>query len=188
MTKEFDDKLDRAARQLATEISPESDLWPGIASAIATPKRSRWTPMLAQAAAIVLLVGTSSAVTYVVTKDSSGPVVSVAPELVFEQAAFGGNYHLGPGFQDARNSLRDDLDIELARLSDEAREVPVDDAARERIKFISDRINSGHDPRYVGDLVCDGILNNHAYIFTDREHEPTIRARFEGILAAYERV
>jgi len=122
MSKEFDDKLDRTARQLATEISPERDLWPGIAEAITTPKRSRWTPMLAQAAAVVLLVGMSSAVTYIVTKDSSGPVVSVAPELVFEQAAFGGNYHLGPGFQDARNSLRDDLDIELARLSDESRE------------------------------------------------------------------
>ena len=67
-------------------------------------------------------------------------------------------------------------------------EVPVDDAALERIKAISDRIRTGHDPRYVGDLVCDGILNNHAYIFTDREHEPTIRARFEGILAAYERL
>ena len=122
MNKEFDDKLDRTARQLATEISPERDLWPGIAEAITTPKRSRWTPMLAQAAAVVLLVGMSSAVTYIVTKDSSGPVVSVAPELVFEQAAFGGNYHLGPGFQDARNSLRDDLDIELARLSDESRD------------------------------------------------------------------
>jgi hypothetical protein len=122
MTKEFDDKLDRTARQLATEISPERDLWPGVAEAITAPRRSRWTPMLAQAAAVVLLVGTSSAVTYIATKDSSGPVVAVAPELVFEQAAFGGNYHLGPGFQDARNSLRDDLDVELARLSDEARE------------------------------------------------------------------
>jgi len=122
MTNEFDDKLDRAAQQLATEISPERDLWPGIAEAIVTPRRSRWTPMLAQAAAIVLLVGASSAVTYIATKDSSGPVVSVAPELIFEQAAFGSNYHLGPGFQDARNSLRDDLDVELARLSAEARE------------------------------------------------------------------
>lgn len=67
-------------------------------------------------------------------------------------------------------------------------EVPVDDKALERIKAISDRLKTGHDPRYVGDLVCDGIVNNHAYIFTDREHEPTIRARFEGILAAYERL
>jgi len=122
MTEEFDNKLDRAARQLATEIAPEHDLWPGIAEAIAVPERSRWTPMLAQAAAIVLLVGASSAVTYVAVKDDQGPVVSVAPELIFEQAAFGGNYHLGPGFQDARNSLRVELDAELDRLSPEARE------------------------------------------------------------------
>jgi hypothetical protein len=53
-------------------------------------------------------------------KDNNGPVVNIAPELVFEQASFGGNYHLGPGFQDARNSLRAALDVELARLSPEA--------------------------------------------------------------------
>lgn len=120
MTEEFDDKLDRAARQLATEISPERDLWPEIAAEITAPRRSRWMPMLAQAAAVVLLVGASSAVTYVAVKDDSGPVVNIAPELVFEQASFGGNYHLGPGFQDARNSLRAALDVELERLSPDA--------------------------------------------------------------------
>lgn len=121
MTQEFDDKLDRAARQLATEISPERDLWPDIIAEITAPKRSRWTPMFAQAAAIVLLVGASSAVTYVAVKNDNIPVVSIAPELVFEQASFGGNYHLGPGFQDARNGLRAELDVELARLSAETR-------------------------------------------------------------------
>ena len=120
MTEEFDDKLDRAARQLATEISPERDLWPEIATAIHTPKRSRWTPMLAQAAAVVLLVGASSLVTYVAVKND-GPTVTIRPELVFEQASFGGNHNLGPGFQDARNGLRAELDAELARLSPEAR-------------------------------------------------------------------
>lgn len=122
MTEEFDDKLDRAAGQLATEISPERDLWPDIAARISAPKRSRWTPMFAQAAAIVLLVGASSAITYVAVKNDSGPVVSIAPELVFEQASFGGNYHLGPGFLDARNGLRAKLDVELARLSVETRD------------------------------------------------------------------
>jgi hypothetical protein len=121
MTEEFDNKLDRAARALATEISPERDLWPGIAEAIGKPQRSRWTPMLAQAAAVVLLVGASSAVTYLVVKDSNGPVTTVAPELVFEQASFGNHYNLGPGFQDARNGLRDELDVELANLSPQAR-------------------------------------------------------------------
>ena len=122
MTEEFDDKLDKAARQLVTEISPERDLWPDIASAITEPKRSRWTPMLAQAAAVVLLVGASSAVTYVAVKSDNGQTIEIPSELVFEQASFGGNYHLGPGFQDARNSLRAELDVELERLSPEARD------------------------------------------------------------------
>ena len=117
MNDSFDDKLDRLAGQLATEVTPERDLWPGIEEAIAEPRRSRWSPMLFQAAAIVLLIGASSAVTYVAVKGDTGPIVQVAPELVFEEAAFGGDYHLGPGFQDARNSLRADLDAELARLS-----------------------------------------------------------------------
>lgn len=121
MTEEFDDKLDLTARQLVTQISPERDLWPGIAEAIEKPQRSRWMPVLAQAAAVVLLVGGSSAVTYLTVMDSKGPVTAVAPELVFEQAAFGTNYNLGPGFQDARNGLRAELDVELARMSPEAR-------------------------------------------------------------------
>jgi len=121
MTEEFDNKLDLAARQLATEISPERDLWPGIAEAIEKPQRSRWTPVFAQAAAIVLLIGGSSTVTYLAVVDNKGPVTAVAPELIFEQASFGNNYNLGPGFQDARNSLRDELDVELAYLSPEAR-------------------------------------------------------------------
>ncbi|MCO4810507.1 MAG: hypothetical protein KC572_02825 [Gammaproteobacteria bacterium] len=121
MTNEFDDKLDRAARQLATQIAPERDLWPDIEAAMAEPRRSRWTPMFAQAAAVVLLVGASSAITYITVKNDSAPVVSIEPELVFEQTSFGANYNLGPGFQDARNSLRAELDVELLRLSPEAR-------------------------------------------------------------------
>ena len=72
MTESNDDKLAAAAKRLATEISPERDLWPGIAEAIHTPRRSRWTPMFAQAAAIVLLIGASSAVTYVAVKGQQG--------------------------------------------------------------------------------------------------------------------
>lgn len=116
----FDEKLDQAARQLATELAPERDLWPGIEQAIRTPRRR--TPWYAQAAAVVLLVGASSGMTYLAVRGDSGPVVSVAPELIFEKAAFGGDYHLGPGFQDARNTLRAQLDTELARLSPEAQE------------------------------------------------------------------
>jgi hypothetical protein len=116
----FDDKLDQAARQLATEIAPERDLWPGIEQAIRTPRPRM--PWYAQAAAVILLVGASSSVTYLAMQDNAGPAVSVAPELVFERAAFGGEYHLGPGFQAARNSLRAQLDDELDRLSPDAQQ------------------------------------------------------------------
>ncbi len=119
MSTEFDDKLDQAARQLATEVAPQRDLWPGIEQAITQPAPRQRTPWYAQAAAVVLLVGASSAITYVAVKDSGKQVMVVDPELVFEQAAFGGNYHLGPAFQDARNSLRAQLDAELQRLSAE---------------------------------------------------------------------
>ncbi len=50
-----DEKLMKAAAQLSTEITPERDLWPGIAEVIAEPAPRRWTPMLAQAAAIASL-------------------------------------------------------------------------------------------------------------------------------------
>lgn len=117
-------------------------------------------------------------------------VVAVSESLREELAPKGvGVSILCPGFVNTNiiHSHRHLPDRFGENLSD-SDEVPVDDAALERIKAISDRIRTGHDPRYVGDLVCDGILNNHTYIFTDREHEPIIRARFEGILAAYERL
>jgi len=118
-----DDKLMKAAGQLSTEISPERDLWPDIATAIEKPAPRRWTPMLAQAAAVVLLIGASSTVTYMVTvKDNaSGPVIA-SPDMIFERASFGNRYNLGPGFQDARNSLVAELEFELQRLSPEVQE------------------------------------------------------------------
>ena len=77
--------------------------------------------MLAQAAAVVLLVGASSGITYILTSDSGGPATQVSPELVFEQASFGTDYNLGPEFQEARNGLRAELDAEMDRLSPETR-------------------------------------------------------------------
>ena len=123
MTEQIDDKLMQAAGALATDIVPQRDLWPGIAKAIATPARRRWSPMLAQAAAVIMLVGALSAVTYTVMKGESGPVGTIiaTPEMVFEQASFGSRYSLGPGFQDARNSLVAELDVELAKMSPEDR-------------------------------------------------------------------
>lgn len=120
MSNESEDRFVEAARRLATEIRPERDLWPDISAAIDAPKRPKWVPMFAQAAAVVLLVGASSAITYVAVKGQQGFAPEIAPALVFEQTSFGGRYNLGPGFQDARALLAAELDVELARLSPES--------------------------------------------------------------------
>lgn len=117
-----DEQLMQSAQRLAQAISPERDLWPRIAAAMDdAPRRSAWTPLLAQAAAVVLLVAASSAITYVAVTGQQRPITSVSPELLFEQASFGGRYTLGPGFQDARDTLAAQLDVELERLSPESR-------------------------------------------------------------------
>jgi hypothetical protein len=121
MTDMNEDKLVSTASRLTTEIAPERDLWPGIAEGIQAPRRQSWAPVFAQAAAIVLLIGASSAVTYVTVKGQQQPVTQVTPELMFEQTSFGGRYNLGPDFQDARAELATQLDVELAKLSPESR-------------------------------------------------------------------
>lgn len=118
-----DDKLMEQAAQLATEISPERDLWPDIEAAISAPAQpSRRTPYWVQAAAVVLLVAGSSAVTWMVASDgASVSPGTVATSLDSEFVSFGRGFELGQGFQAARSNLAADLDVELARLSPEAR-------------------------------------------------------------------
>lgn len=118
----FDDKLMEAAQALGTDVTPERDLWPEIESAIARPGRSRWNTMFAQAAAVVLLVGASSGLTYLaMNKDT--PYMTPPPPagLNLEQASFGNHYMLGPDYQDAREGLKAQLDEQLERLSPEER-------------------------------------------------------------------
>jgi hypothetical protein len=124
MNVKREDELTKRAAELATGIQPSRDLWPGIEAAISEPAggRSWFSPYLAQAAAVVLLVGASSGLTWLVMQDEAQPVqVAVAPDLVFQQASFA-RYELGPGFQDARSRLRSQLEDELAKLSPESRE------------------------------------------------------------------
>jgi hypothetical protein len=123
---ERDDELLAMASRLSTEVAPERDLWPGIEAGIAPPQRTRWSPLFAQAAAVVLLVAGSSGVTYLAVTDkyeSNQPVLTqpVLPNMLFEETSFGGKYTLGSGFQDARGNLASKLDQELARLSPESR-------------------------------------------------------------------
>lgn len=119
----FDDKLMKAARALETEVAPEHDLWPAIENAISRPSRTSWNTVFAQAAAVLLLVGASSSLTYLAMNEKT-PIATFATDntgLNFERVSFGGHYTLGPGYQDARSSLRAQLDEELERLSPEAR-------------------------------------------------------------------
>ena len=117
-----DDELMKAAAQLRQGIRPERDLWQGISEAITQPAPRRSSPMLAQAAAVFLLVGASSGITYMMMKENAPNPVVATPDMIFEQASFGNRYNLGPGFQDARNLLIADLEVEMERLSPESRE------------------------------------------------------------------
>ena len=151
MNSKREDELTARASELAREIAPERDLWPGIEAVIAEENRSRrggWVPRyLAQAAAVVLLVGGSSGLTYLAMKDASAPVqVAVTPDLLFEQTSFA-RYDLGPGFQDARSRLRSHLDDELARLSPEARREVEDnlDSIRQAIREINTALEAEPD-------------------------------------------
>lgn len=119
-----EDALLAKARQLASGVAPQRDLWPGVEAAIAEPRRKSWTPYFAQAAAVVLLVAGSSSITYMMTKEgqSVSPGTPVSAGLDAEFTAFGADYELGQGFQDARHNLTARLDVELDRLSPEARQ------------------------------------------------------------------
>jgi len=118
---ERDDELIAAASALSTEISPDRDLWPGIEQAIAAPKRSRWTPLLAQAAAVVLLIGASSGVTYFAVKEEPVVVQVMSANLRFEQTAFGAEQTLGSVYRSAQGDYQTELNEELERLSPEVR-------------------------------------------------------------------
>ncbi len=124
----FDDELMARASALPQDIQPQRDLWSGIAEAIAKPPAvAPWNRFMAQAAAVLVLVGGSSGLTYfAVTDDDRAAVDDVVqtPELIFRpvSGSFGNRYMLGPGYQDAHSVLASQLDLEMQRLSTEARQ------------------------------------------------------------------
>jgi hypothetical protein len=155
-----EDKLTRAASQLAKDISPERDLWPGIEAEIveprAEPRRRGWTPILAQAAAVVLLVGASSSLTYLAVRGDGATVVPVpTPNYEFSRAAFGANYTLGPDYQDAHADLASSLDEQLAKLSPEERDDVERTLAviREAIDDINTALAADPDNAYLQELL-----------------------------------
>jgi hypothetical protein len=125
MNERHDDKLTTAARQLATEITPQRDLWPDIERAIGEPlpRRSSRRPVFAQAAAVVLLIGASSGLTYLAVKDDPPVVIQQpTPQYTFERAAFGSNYTLGSDYLETRADLLARFERELEHLSPDERQ------------------------------------------------------------------
>lgn len=129
----FDDELAAMTARLERDIEPDTDLWPGIEAALearghdtgTSDAISPWTRYLAQAAAVILLVGGSSGLTYVLMSGDDSQVTLLPTDsgipLNAVSASFGDRYTLGPDFQDARRDLESRLEAELARLSPEAR-------------------------------------------------------------------
>ncbi len=122
MNTEADDKLMADAARLAKAVAPERDLWPAIEASINAPRERQPMPWYAQAAAVLLLVGGSSAVTYIVTKQETNvSPVATNGGLVLESASWGGEYEMSVDYKLARRGLREQLAEELERMLPEAR-------------------------------------------------------------------
>lgn len=169
---EQNDKLANAAGKLATEIAPSRDLWPGIEEAIKTPRRQQQTPWYAQAAAVFLLVGASSLVTYQYIKyDQSQepqPVATVIQpvptNMVFERAAFGGDHTLQSVFGRAAGNVESNLDRELENLSPEARDDVKRNLAviRQAIADISSSLESDPGNEFLQELLVSAYRSELA--------------------------
>ena len=168
-----DDKLMMAARGLATEVAPERDLWPGVEEAIQTqkqPQRSRMPPMLAQAAAVVMLIGASSMVTYSLIKyddANTAPqaVVRVEPtNLVFEQAAFGADQTFDSVFGRASGNVAANLNRGLENLSPETRADVERNLAviRQAITDISQALEDEPNNAFLQELLVEAYGNELA--------------------------
>ena len=180
--KRFEDELMARAAKLATPVRPERDLWPEIEQAITTPVRrqpSVWNSVWAQAAAVVLLVGGSSGVTYVAMKDGGDPTLPLIESQPLEFApvsgSFGSQYTLGPDYQDARRLLATRVEDELENLAPETRAEVV--ANLEAIRKAIEDINLAlaEEP--------DSILLQQLLLSTYRE-ELSLMNKVDGITRA----
>ena len=151
------DELIAAGSKLATDIGPERDLWPGIAEGIATRRRSRWTPMLAKAAAVVLLIGASSGLTYLAMGGDKDPYAVISADLSVTPVSFASRSALGPQYQQARIDMETQLEIELARLSLDTRKEVEKNLALIRRSIIEINTALADDPENV--LLQEFLLN-----------------------------
>lgn len=163
------DALMARAKALPAAIRPERDLWPEIEQAITATSaaagrhRPAWNTVWAQAAAVLLLVGGSSGLTYLAMtgEKTTTTVVGDAPTLIFEPASgsFGSQYNLGPDYQDARRDLVAKLENELDNLPAETRTAVL--LNMETIRHALDEINTAlaQDPDNV--LLQEMLINTY---------------------------
>jgi NAD(P)-dependent dehydrogenase (short-subunit alcohol dehydrogenase family) len=134
-------------------------------------------------ASIAGLISTSAS-PYDVTKYG---VVALSEGLRCDLAPRGiGVSVLCPGFI-STNILRSARNVP-ARFGGIAAVSPTRPVSAEAGRAFRDRVEQGIDPLYVGELVREGIENDWAYIFTDTEFEPPVKARFAAIEQGFDRV
>ncbi len=74
------------------------------------------------------------------------------------------------------------------RFAGSIEEPPTEGRVAEFVKMVEDRVSTGIDPLYVGELVREGIEQDWPYIFTDNEFEPLIDERFAAIKQGFDRI
>jgi NAD(P)-dependent dehydrogenase (short-subunit alcohol dehydrogenase family) len=74
------------------------------------------------------------------------------------------------------------------RFAGQVRTPKLEGQRAEEVKAFRERINTGIDPLYVGELVREAIENDWPYIFTDNEFEPAITSRFAAIKQGFDRI
>jgi hypothetical protein len=174
------DELMSLARRLPTAIAPQRDLWPGIEKAISEDaSRTRWNRIVAQAAAVVMLVGGSSGITWFAMKQdmqTPAPTFEVQP-LVLEPVSgnFGSDYHLGTEFMAARSDLASRLDRELQSLPPETQAEVRRNMIRIRSAINEINLALAEEP--------DNALLQELLLSTYRE-ELTVMRRVEGLASA----
>jgi hypothetical protein len=156
-----DPRLDRALAGLPRELTPDRDLWPGIAAQL-EPRRAprRWLPL---AAAALLLVAASSLITAQLVRRSVAPVASTAvtpgapASGAVLPASFGPGHALSPEYVAARQQLAAMLATRMDRLPSSARQKVEDNLAQ--LHRAADEINAALALQ-PGDALLEELLLN----------------------------
>lgn len=167
-TTEREDAVMKMAAAMPRAVHPGRDLWPAIANAIDEQESlaqggPRWPRLFAQAAAVLLLVGASSGLTWLAMQDNDSTSMQAANqgELTFQpvSGSFGSQYVLGPDYQDARDQLLTRTDVELARLSPETRELVAQNLAT--IRAAIEEINKALAAQPDNALLQELLINSY---------------------------